>query len=83
MKVDKRLEAMRLNPRADWTLADLQTVAARYRVVWRHGGGSHAVFRSPTGMQLVVPARRPIKPVYVSRFVELIDDAKEAQFPSG
>jgi hypothetical protein len=82
MTVDKRLEALRRNPKGDWTLSDLQTVAARYNIVWRHSGGSHAVFRAPNGTQLTVPARRPIKPIYVTKFVDLIDEAKQTEPPS-
>jgi predicted RNA binding protein YcfA (HicA-like mRNA interferase family) len=37
-------------------------------------GGSHVVFEHPRLAEaLSVPARRPIKPVYIRRFVALID----------
>ena len=77
-KADKRLQKMRHNPR-DWRIEDLQSVADSLGVEWVHDGGSHAVFRSPTGAHLTVPAKRPIKPVYVKLFLDLMDQAKEAE----
>jgi hypothetical protein len=45
----------------------------------RKPGGSHVVFEHP-GMAeaLSVPARRPIKPIYVQRFVRFIDTVRGA-----
>jgi hypothetical protein len=72
-RTDKTLEAMRSNPR-DWRIGSLEAVAARYRVNIRKPGGSHVVFEHPAVAEaLSVPARRPIKPVYVRRFVRFID----------
>jgi len=41
-----------------------------------HGqpGTSHVTFRHPSGAKLTVPARRPIKQVYVKKFLGLIDE---------
>jgi hypothetical protein len=37
-------------------------------------GGSHVIFSAPGVREIVsVPAKRPIKPVYVKQFVALID----------
>lgn len=70
---DKTLDALRANPR-DWRIAQLETVAKRYGVNVRKPGGSHVVFEHPAAVQaLSVPARRPIKPIYVQRFVRMID----------
>ncbi len=67
------LERMRENPR-DWRIAQLEVVAAAYEVNCRKPGGSHVVFEHPAIVEaLSVPARRPIKPIYVARFVRLID----------
>ena len=71
-KAEKLLERMRDNPR-DWRIEQLQTVAAAYDVAWVHDGGSHCTFRAPKGEKLTVPAKRPIKPVYIRQFVDLID----------
>ena len=69
---DKTLARMRENPR-DWRIADLQTVAKRLGVGWEQPGTSHVTFRAPDGNKVTVPARKPIKPVYVRLFVALID----------
>lgn len=68
----KLLAAMRRNP-LDWQLPQLQAVARHHGLAWRQDGGSHCVFIRPDGRTLPVPARRPIKPVYIRKFVELIE----------
>lgn len=68
----KLLKAMRTNPQ-DWQLAQLQTVARQHGIDWRHAGGSHCVFVRDDGRTLPVPARRPIKPIYVKKFLELLE----------
>ena len=65
---------MRRHP-IDWQIADLQTVARHHGVDWRHQKGSHCVFIREDGRTLPVPAHRPIKPVYVRKFLELIEGA--------
>ena len=69
---DKTLASMRNNPR-DWRIEDLQTVARRHGLTWEQPGTSHVTFRAPGGGKLTVPAKNPIKPVYVRHFVALID----------
>jgi len=68
----KLLQAMLNNPR-DWTLAQLQTVARQHGIDWRHKGTSHCVFVRNDGKTLPVPARRPIKPIYIKKFLELVE----------
>lgn len=75
---DKQLEAMRANPRGDWRMEQLESVARANGVSVRKPGGSHVVFSCPGVVRHVtVPARRPIKPRYVREFVALIDEARE------
>jgi hypothetical protein len=75
---ERTLEAMRASPK-DWRIADLETVAAAFGVNVRKSGGSHVIFwRSGIREALSVPARRPIKPVYIRRFVSLIDTVRVA-----
>lgn len=75
---DKTLAAMRTNPR-DWRIASLEAVAAAAGVNVRKSGGSHVVFEHPgVAEALSVPARRPIKPIYVQRFVRFIDAVRGA-----
>jgi hypothetical protein len=68
----KLLVAMRRSP-LDWQLAQLQTVAGQHGIDWRHEGGSNCVFVREDGKTLPVPARRPIKPIYLKKFLELVD----------
>jgi hypothetical protein len=63
----------RPNPRADWRIEQLKAIADRFGVAHRQPGTSHVTFRPPRGEKLTVPAQRPIKPVYVRKFLALID----------
>ena len=75
----KLLNAMRNNPR-DWQIGQLLTVAGQAGIAVRSAGGSHYVFSHGAVMEIaVVPAHRPIKPVYVRQFVALVDKVKESQ----
>ena len=68
----KILAGMRANPR-DWRIGDLKTVAAKYGVAHRQQGTSHVTFRYVGKPLVVVPARRPIKPVYIRGFLAPIE----------
>lgn len=69
----KMLGRMRNNPRG-WRIKDLKTVADRFGIEYRQPGTSHVTFRLPSGAKLTVPAHKPIKPVYVKKFLDLIDE---------
>jgi len=73
----KALNKMRNNPR-DWRIEQLEDIAKHYGIVVRKSGGSHVVFDHPSleGM-LCVPARKPIKPVYIKYFLMFIDKLEE------
>ncbi len=78
-KADKVLEKMRNNPR-DWQMADLEAIAARFGIRVRKGKGSHVSFIHLKWVDiLTVPAHRPVKPIYVKKFVSLIDALKEEE----
>jgi len=73
----KLLSAMRQNPN-DWAMAKLLTVAKQCGMEVRSTGGSQHVFSHPTARDpLSVPAHRPIKAIYIKRFVALIDQIQE------
>ena len=78
-KRTKLLDAMRNNPR-DWRIDDLIAVARQFEIGCRNHGGSHHIFSYP-GVEddVSVPARRPIKPVYIRQFLILVDSGKEMQ----
>jgi len=71
-KIEKTIEKMRNNPR-DWRIEDLTSIAARYDIIWRQNGTSHVQFVRNDGASLTVPAHRPIKPVYVQKFLIFIE----------
>lgn len=72
-KIEKILEKMRNNPR-DWQIADLEGIAGRLGIIVRRGKGSHVSFSHPSWIDiLTVSAHRPIKPIYVKKFLLLID----------
>jgi hypothetical protein len=72
-RAEKALERMRANPR-DWRIEDLEATARALGIHVRKSGGGHVYFIHPKMRGgLSVPARRPIKPVYVRAFVELCD----------
>jgi hypothetical protein len=76
-KADKLLERMRNNPR-DWSIEDLKTLATRHGIDWRQPGTSHVTFSRAGIAPLTVPARKPIKPIYVREFVTMIDDMRSS-----
>jgi len=61
-----------------WRIEELQAVAEDSFVEWRRPGrgGSHVIFSASGVRDIVsVPAKRPIKPVYIKHFLALIDAA--------
>ena len=79
----KTLQKMRKSQEG-WRIEELQVIAEANLIEWRRPGrgGSHAIFSAPGVREIVsVPAKRPIKPVYVKRFLALIDAAREAGKP--
>jgi hypothetical protein len=74
---DKLLDRIQRNPRGDWQIGELKVIAERYGVTWRNPSGSHVIFLPANGPILSVPARRPIKPVYIKLFLEMIARVRE------
>ncbi len=79
MVQDKLLARMKNNPRGDWRISDVETLANRYGFFVNRpkGGGSHVTLRHDSGTRLSIPARRPIKPVYIRQLVRLIESLEE------
>ena len=71
-RVDKIVKRMRNNPR-DWSVDDLKVLARRNGIDWRQPGTSHVTFSYPGLLPLTVPAHKPVKPIYIKRFLALID----------
>ena len=73
-KADKVIQKMRDNPK-NWKLDSLEAIAKRLDIRVRKSGGSHAVFmHEDSALVVTIPAKRPIKPVYINQFLALIDD---------
>ena len=70
---EKLLDSMRANPRADWTPANVRTLARAYGLTVRQRGTSHAVLTNKIGQHLTIPMHKPIKPVYIRRLVQLVE----------
>lgn len=79
-KAEKYLGRMRNNPRDDWTIDHIKTVVGHYAKqgmkLHPPSSGSHfkvTCERLP-GVVLTIPAKRPLRAIYVRRFVSMIDD---------
>ena len=75
----KRLAHMRQNPKADWTIKDVEALCKDYDILFAapRGGGSHCkIAHSGHAAILTIPYKRPIKPVYIRKLVEFIDSVR-------
>jgi predicted RNA binding protein YcfA (HicA-like mRNA interferase family) len=78
-KVEKTLNKMRNNP-LNWQIADLEVIAKLMGITMRMGKGSHVSFSHPKWVViLTVPAHCPVKPVYVTKFISLVDMLREEE----
>lgn len=79
MHRDKLLDRMRQNPRNDWRMRDVETLARRYGLSINRPkrGSSHVTLRHDSGTKLTIPDHRPIKPVYIRKLVTMIDQLEE------
>ncbi len=71
---------MRVNPRADWRISDVEAVCREYGLTFAtpRGGGSHCkVMHASQAEILTIPFKRPIKPVYIRKLVEFIDAVRD------
>jgi len=77
----KTLQKMR-RTQTGWRIDELQSVAEENGVAWRKPGhgASHVIFSASGVREIVsVPAKRPIKTVYIRQFLALIDSALEVK----
>jgi hypothetical protein len=78
MAESKLLARMRANPRDDWQIGDVVTLCRQHEINCSPplGGGSHYKVSVPGLPEiLTIPARRPIKPIYIRRLVRLVERA--------
>jgi len=66
---------MRINPKGDWTIDDVEQVCRRFGLTCSAPKrGDHYKVSHPTIQEiLTIPAHRPIRPVYIRRLVVMID----------
>lgn len=77
--MSKRLEAMRANAKAGWTIADVEAACAEFGIQCKPGRGSHYRIGHPSqAVKLTIPAKRPIKPIYIRDLVRFIDQVRSA-----
>ena len=77
-KLEKLIAKLEQNPR-DWKIEDLKKIADRFGFLVREGKGSHVVFSHPgISTALCIPAKRPIKPIYIRKFADLIREVRES-----
>jgi hypothetical protein len=69
------LERMRANPVGDWQIGDVEALCREHHLSFRRGKGtSHAHAKHPLAREIrTIPARRPIKPVYIRNLVRYIE----------
>ena len=72
---NKRLAAMRGNPKGDWRIEDVEAVCAACGIDCRapKRGSHHTVSHESQPGILTIPSRRPIKPVYIRQLAAYID----------
>ncbi len=75
----KRFEDMRRNPRGDWTIDDVQVVCSEFgfRLMAPSSGSHYKLTHRRLSEILTIPARRPIKPVYIKQLVALVSKVVE------
>ena len=80
--MSKRLEAMRRNPRGDWTISDIEALCREYGVsceTSRSGSSHYKIAQGQIPEILTVPFKRPIKAVYIRALVKFIDRVRNLQ----
>lgn len=61
---------MKANPRGDWLIADVQRLCDQLGMeLKKPSNGSHYKVVGRDGKPLVIPANKPIKPVYIKALV--------------
>jgi hypothetical protein len=81
MRAADLLERMRANPQADWTIADIVRVCrvCGLTITAPRRGSHYKVRDSKSGTTLTIPARRPIRAVYLRALVALADRFREGK----
>ena len=75
---EKRLADMRRNPRDGWQIEDIRVVCKEFEIELKApSSGSHYKVTHPARQEiLTIPAKRPVKPVYIKQFVAFVDQLR-------
>jgi hypothetical protein len=75
MSASKKLLAKMSHNPMGWQISDIETIAKKYGIKIRKGGGSHVTF-SHLSLHaiLTIPARKPVKPIYIKKFLKMLED---------
>jgi hypothetical protein len=73
------LAAMRRNPAGDWTIEDIRKVCERrgWECLAPSRGSHWKVAALGRPEILSIPARRPIKPFYIRKFLAMFDEKED------
>lgn len=85
-KADKLLRAMRRNPAGDWSMADVRRLCdlLGWACLPPSGGGSHWKVTIPgSEFILAIPARRPIKPIYIRALMAYAEANEDGPIETG
>lgn len=76
----KLLEGMRANPR-DWRMDDISVLCAAFGIACTapRGGSHYKIKHERIDEILTIPARRPIKPVYIRDLVQFVDRVQRTE----
>jgi predicted RNA binding protein YcfA (HicA-like mRNA interferase family) len=82
VKASKLLYRMRQNPAGDWTIEDIKRLCEGlgWQCLPPSGGGSHWKVKAPDqDAILTVPAKRPIKPIYIRKLLAMMERENDEQ----
>ena len=76
---EKRLSDMRRNPRDGWQIEDVRVVCSEFGIELRPpSSGSHFKVTHPDAQEiLTIPAKRPVKAIYIKQFVAFVDQLRK------
>lgn len=76
-----RFDAMKRDPCGAWKISDVAVVCGSFGLDCkppREGSQSHYIVSHPEIEGLLpIPARRPIKPIYIMLFIDMVESLKQ------
>ena len=74
-RAEKLLAAMKANPASDWSIRDIEVLARAYGIACKapRRGSHYTLSHAAVEGHLTIPARRPIKPIYIRLLVAMVE----------